>query len=102
MHIPLKKFSAMLLITVAVILNGCSSGSDSSPAVATAPTYSGNTSPAAITSTNAKSIGVISTEAANEAISADKGSKANPFAVSIVDNATLCRAAQLDHAIAAR
>jgi hypothetical protein len=83
----------MLLITVAVILNGCSSGSDSSPAVATAPTYSGNTSPAAITSTNAKSIGVISTEAANEAISADKGSKANPFAVSIVDNASF--AAQL-------
>ncbi len=81
MHKPLKHISAMLLITAAVILNGCSSGSSS--AVATA-TYSGNTSPAAITNTNAQSVGVIATEAANEAISAYKGDLANPFGVSIV------------------
>lgn len=88
MHIPFKQISAIIVISAAVLLSGCTSSSDSAPAVATAPTYSGKLTPAAITTTNADAMGVTATEASNEAISANKGNSANPFAVEIVDNAS--------------
>jgi hypothetical protein len=81
MYRPFNPISSALLISAFMLLTGCGSG------------YSGgsaNTSPAAITDTNAQSIGVIATEAANEAISASKGNAANPFfqGITITDSAS--------------
>ena len=80
MSLSIKQLSGICLICAAAVLTGCSS-SDSTPTAASAPTYTGNTDPAAITATNSQAMGKTATEAVNEAISASKASEANLFAL---------------------
>jgi len=76
----MKSIALASLILVLSACGGSSGGGGSS-----APTYSGSTAAADITSSNAEDIGTAAGEAAVEAINTDIASDANPFAVVITD-----------------
>lgn len=74
----LKLFFSTL--AVSAILTGCGGGGGSG---VTGPTYTGVTTPAAITSSNAETLSTKSVNATQEAIVQNAANDANPFAISI-------------------
>lgn len=77
-----NKLTNTALLTVLTLfslsLTGCSSSSGSST-----PTYSGKTTPATVTSSNAKTLGSTSGEATKSAVTQDAANEANPFVAAI-------------------
>lgn len=69
-------FSAL---TISAFMTGCGGGGGGS----TGPTYSGLTTPAAITSTNANELSTKATSATEDAIAQNAANDANPFAIAI-------------------
>jgi len=70
----------LLALATASFLAGCGGGGGGGTPV---PSYTGTTTPAAITSTNAADLGKSSGEATNKAVTQNTANDANPFAVSI-------------------
>lgn len=66
-------------------LAGCGGGGGGS----SAPTYTGVTTPAAITSTNAEDLGTSSGEATGSAVAQDAANDANPYAIRISYQSTI-------------
>lgn len=75
-----KLFTLYLFLGSALILTGCGGGGGGG---STAPAYTGVTTPAAIDTNNAETIGVTATESLTQAVSTGEGNDSNPFAVSI-------------------
>lgn len=72
-------FAGALAIT---LLSACGGGGDSTPA-AVVPTYSGLTTAAGITATNAEVLSTTATDASEEAIAQNTAKAANPFGIEI-------------------
>ncbi|MCI0505579.1 MAG: HtaA domain-containing protein [Gammaproteobacteria bacterium] len=70
-----------LSLGMLVLLTACSSGGGGGGA--TAPTYSGVTTPAAVSASNAEEISTTATEATEQAIVSNNASNSNPLGVSI-------------------
>lgn len=79
----MKYLNYLMVGTLALALSACGGDSGSSIPPAPAPTYSGITTPAAITETNAQGLSTKSTDATEEAITQQTASDTNPFGISI-------------------
>jgi len=77
-----SKFTLLSVVLSSLIMFGCSS-SDDGGAVTTTPTYTGVTTPAAITSANAEEMGRGATEGVNESVKIATIGEGLPIAVDI-------------------
>ncbi|MBI3188572.1 MAG: hypothetical protein HYZ31_11995 [Gammaproteobacteria bacterium] len=76
----MKYLNYLMVGTFALALSAC--GGDSGSSAPPAPTYSGITTPVAITSTNAPVLSTKATDATEEAITQQTASDSNPFGIS--------------------
>lgn len=75
----MKYLNHLLAGTFALALSACGGSGDSGSSTPPAPTYSGITTPVAITATNAQGLSTKSTDATEEAITQQTASENNPY-----------------------
>jgi hypothetical protein len=89
MKSKLAKLTWPALLGGLLVLTGCGGGGGGGGG---GVTYSGSTSPATVTATNAEDIGSTATEGVTEAIQSEEAANNNPFAIVITDTDSLSQA----------
>lgn len=89
MRISVMKFIYAIALVATISVMGCSNGGGSTPNKDNdIPAYTGSTSPAAISASNAEEIGTSATEGVVQAVEADTSGDILPFGVAINNDST--------------